>query len=68
MKWQSRAGGRRLYAAGKAAKPFYYQPMFEPPQADNTPYRKLTSDHVSTINVDGITVHDAFLCNRPPAC
>jgi fumarate hydratase, class I len=34
---------------------FDYQPMF-PQGADATPYRKITSDHISTVEVDGRTV------------
>ena len=38
-----------------AAKPFVFQNLFEhdPSRKVDTPYRKLTSDYVSTINVSG---------------
>ena len=34
-------------------KPFVYQDIFENAQPDSTKYRKITSDYVSTIEVDG---------------
>ncbi|KAK8829845.1 hypothetical protein WA577_001237 [Blastocystis sp. JDR] len=36
-----------------AEKPFVYQDIFETAGPDTTKYRKITSDYVSTINVDG---------------
>ena len=40
--------------AKKAAPAFQYQPMFEKEGADeNTPWRKLTSDFVSEVEVPG---------------
>ena len=36
-----------------ADKPFVYQDIFENATPDTTKYRKITSDYVSTIEVDG---------------
>ena len=34
-------------------KPFVYQDIFETACPDTTQYRKISSDYVSTLNVDG---------------
>ena len=36
-----------------ADKPFVYQDIFENATPDTTKYRKITSDYISTIEVDG---------------
>lgn len=36
-----------------AVKPFVYQDIFETAGPDTTVYRKISSDYVSTIEVDG---------------
>ena len=36
-----------------ADKPFVYQDIFETACPDTTQYRKISSDYVSTLNVDG---------------
>ena len=37
----------------QSTKPFYYQELFEHAKPLNTPFKKLTSDHVSTFEVKG---------------
>jgi fumarate hydratase class I len=55
----SAAGARRLVPthaaafATQAAPPFHYQELFDLAPDEATPYRKLTSDYVSTFNVNG---------------
>ncbi|CAF0754626.1 unnamed protein product [Brachionus calyciflorus] len=39
-----------------SAKPFYYQELFEHAKPLNTPYKKLTSDHVRTLDVNGTKI------------
>ena len=42
-----------LEAPQPVNKPFVYQDIFENAKPDTTKYRKITSDYVSTIEVDG---------------
>jgi len=42
-----------LHRSYAAAPSFNYEPLFANVEPDPTPYRKLTSDYVSTIEVDG---------------
>lgn len=46
-----------------STKPFYYQELFEHAKPLDIPYKKLTSDHVSTFEVKGKKV----LSVEPPA-
>eukprot|EP00057_Strongylocentrotus_purpuratus_P029615 XP_011684089.1 PREDICTED: probable serine/threonine-protein kinase roco11 [Strongylocentrotus purpuratus] len=48
-----RHGLIRSKASVAAQKPFIYQDVFEPDHARDTPFKKLTSDFVSTIEVEG---------------
>lgn len=51
--------GSRPFArtfAKKAPVPFHYEPVFQDAVEDDTQYRCLTTDYVSTIEVDGKTV------------
>jgi fumarate hydratase class I len=41
----------RRMSGSAAAPPFQYQPLFDLSPDKTTPYKKLTSDHVSTVNV-----------------
>lgn len=42
-----------LISRSQSTKPFYYQELFEHAKPLNTPFKKLTSDHVSTFEVKG---------------
>ena len=56
---RSTAVGSRPFArtfAKKAPVPFHYEPVFQDAVEDDTQYRCLTTDYVSTIEVDGKTV------------
>ena len=44
-------GAARRAPLSTAAVPFYYQELFDMAKDTTTPYKKLTSDHVSTLNV-----------------
>ncbi|XP_071500099.1 fumarate hydratase class I, aerobic-like [Diadema antillarum] len=48
-----RHGLVRCKASAAAAKPFIYQDMFKPEQVQDTPYKKLSGDFVSTLEVHG---------------
>jgi fumarate hydratase class I len=51
------AAGRRVTArslASSSAPPFYYQELFDLSKDTTTPYKKLTSDYVSTVEVGGM--------------
>ena len=45
--------GWLLVQAFAAAPDFHYEALFQSAQEDTTVYRKLTSDHVSTFDVQG---------------
>ncbi|XP_070562104.1 fumarate hydratase class I, aerobic-like [Ptychodera flava] len=52
--WQHHVGrSLNRHKATAAAKPFHYQDLFETERPLDTPYRKLTGDYVSTIDVGG---------------
>lgn len=42
-----------LAASSLSTKPFYYQELFEHAKPLDIPFKKLTSDHVSTFEVKG---------------
>jgi hypothetical protein len=49
------------FVRGYAKEPqFHYADIFAPAEPKTTPYRKLTSDHVSTFEVNGEIVLKVF--------
>eukprot|EP00211_Chloroparvula_japonica_P001414 CAMPEP_0119120102 /NCGR_PEP_ID=MMETSP1310-20130426/1287_1 /TAXON_ID=464262 /ORGANISM="Genus nov. species nov., Strain RCC2339" /LENGTH=576 /DNA_ID=CAMNT_0007109567 /DNA_START=56 /DNA_END=1786 /DNA_ORIENTATION=- len=51
--WRGMAGVWRRGAASRAAPPYHFQKMFPLSNYDDTVYRKLSSDYVTTMEFDG---------------